>query len=151
MPAGITPAGDSPVSFSPKAILPAIDGKQVALFDMATRSFPRDENGVLRTIHWVDQAVALALGVTNGKFTAQPSLGNRMRYIRRNSPARLQAEVEDAVRIALKSLHDRQDILVTRIDVSQPVRSQTLVVVWYVNLRLETKTNQIPSNIEFLF
>lgn len=150
-PAGYGPAGLDPVgALSTPGILVQIPGTQVALFDLASRSMPRDPAGLVKRIHWVDQAVALALGVTNGKLTATPKLGNRLRFIQRNDPIRLEAEVKDAVRISLLALIDRRDILVTDVQVSQPVPSQILVRVWYLNLRLLTTPN-LPDNLSFVF
>lgn len=150
--AGAGPAGLDPVGvYSTPGILSPTDGSQVALFDLATRSIPRDPTTLLvKRIHWVDQAVALALGITNGKVTAQPSLGNRLRLIRRNDPKRLEAEVKDAVRVALLALTTRRDILVTNVQISQPVPSQTLVAVWYLNLRISPAVT-IPDNLAFVF
>ncbi len=155
--AGTAPAGEGPAGLDPVAepstpgILVQPDGTQVAFFDLATRSFPFDPvTGRVKRIHWVDQAVALALGVTNGTLASQSSLGNRLRFIRRNDRYRIEAEVTDAVRVALLALTGRRDIIVTSIDITQPVRSQIIVAVWYLNLRL-SPTTKLPDNIQFVF
>lgn len=150
--AGLGPAGLDPVgAYSAPGILSQLDGTQVALFDLATKSVPRDATtGLVKRIHWVDQAVALALGITNRTLSSQPSLGNRLRLIQRNDPLRLEAEVKDAVRVALLALVDRRDIIVTDLQISQPVRSQTVVAVWYLNLRISPAV-KLPDNIAFVF
>jgi hypothetical protein len=150
--AGAGPAGLDPVgSYSSPGILSPIDGSQVALFDLASRSVPRDLTTFLvKRVHWVDQAVALALGITNGKLSSQPTLGNRLRLIGRNDPQRLEAEVKDAVRVALLALTSRRDIVVTNIQITQPIRSQMIVAVWYLNLRISPAVT-LPDNIAFVF
>jgi hypothetical protein len=149
--AGAGPSGADPVGeYSTPGIIKPPAGEMVAKFDLATHSVPRDVNGLVERIHWVDQAVALALGVTNGKLTSQSSLGNKLRLIKRNSPLRLDAEVKDAVRVALFNLIDRRDIVVTDVQISQPARSQILVRVWYVNTHL-SPASSLPDNIAFLF
>lgn len=152
-PAGIGPAGADPVGdYSSTAIVDLSGGGVlVSRFDLSTHSIPVDPvTGLIKRVHWVDQAVALALGVTNGKLTSQPSLGNRLRLVQRNNRIRLQAEVNDAVRVALTALIDRGDIVVTDIQISIPVPSQTIVAVFYLNLRL-SPTTKLPDNISFVF
>jgi hypothetical protein len=122
----------------------------VPLFDLKTRSVPRDSTGLIKRVHWVDQAVALALGVTNGTLSSQVGLGNALRFIRRNDFQRIIAEVTDAVRICLLDLISRRDILVTDVQVTTPVRSQIVVAVYYINLRT-SDPGSIPDNIAFTF
>lgn len=146
---GAAPAGLDPVAaLSASGIGTKVDGTQVALFDLATRSSPHDALGYVKRIHWVDQAVALALGITQGKLTSNKTLGNRLRMIPRGDLRQLQAAVEDAVRIALARLLEQRDIVVTSIVTTSPIRSQLIVVVNYVNLRLTPRT---PSNISFVY
>ena len=149
VPAGAAPAGyDAPVYTSSLAASLAPQ-RQAVLYDPATRGAVRDPaTGMLRTVHWVDQAVALALTVNAGSLSANTTLGNRLRAIPRSAGPRVRAEVEDAVREALSALLDRKDIGVTSVGVASPVRGQITVVVSYVNLRL---TPNVPRDIKFVF
>lgn len=132
---------------SPVGIL--VQSQYVPRFDLQTRSFPRDPvTGLLKLIHWVDQAVALALGITNGDFVPQSSLGNGLRKIPRNSPQNLESAVVDVVRVALASLLNRGDIGVTEIIVQTQIRGRILVFLTYVNLRLPLPAN-IDRNVQF--
>lgn len=154
-PAGSIAAGQEvPNGFSAVAILPSLDAGMVPLFDISTKQFVRDPvTNLVKMVHWVDQAVALALGVNAGKFSAQTSLGNKIRQIRRNTPERLQSGVEDAVNVALASLLDRKDITLMSVRVTTPVVSQILVSVYYVNLRMPTSTPTVstPKSLNMVF
>lgn len=132
--AGVLGAGaDAPVESG--TIAPSAPPGYVPLFDIATKSFPRGPDGRLKFVHWVDQAVALALGVFNGAHASDPDLGNRLRTIKRIAPNKLQAEVEDIVRLALKNLLDAGHIEVTQIIADGSIRGRTLTAVHYLNLR----------------
>lgn len=152
--AGYAPAGtDLHPAYSAPAVL--VQTSLAALWDLATRSVPRDEaTGLVKRIHWVDQAVALALGVQYGSLTSQPDLGHKLRQIKRAAGPQLVNEVEDAVRLALVDLLDRGDIAVTSLVVTTPKVSQIMVALSYVNLRLPTSTpnaKRLPDNITVVF
>lgn len=113
------------------------------LYDLTSRGVPRDPTtGLLATIHWVDQAVAVALGVKQGSLTSSTSLGNTLRAIKRAGGPQLVNQVEDAVRVALFDLLDRGDVDLVSIQVTTPTRGQIFVTVTYVNLRL----NPVPTS-----
>jgi len=120
----------------------------VPLFDLQTRTFPHDADGKLILVHWVDQAVSFALGVSQGTFAPQSKLGNRLNKIKRAGGQGLNAAVEDAVREALQALVQRKDIGVTEIIIATPTRGQIYVAVSYMNLRV---TNADVSKITFVF
>lgn len=139
--AGATGAGELPMGQEAYTKASAIDSnlksQYVPYFDIQTKSFIRDETGRLKLVHWVDQAVALALGVFNGAHAADPDLGNKINKIPRSAPNKIQAEVEDAVRIALQRLVDGKHIGVLRIETdTKTVRGRILVAVHYINRRL---------------
>lgn len=134
-PAGATAAGKDPTTSTPK-VVGTYDGRYVPLYDLRTRSFPRGADNKVKLVHWVDQTVALAMGVSNGTLVSVPSLGNTLRKIQRAAGPRVVAEAEDAVRIALRSLVDRHDIGVTKVEVVLPARGQIVVLLTYINLRL---------------
>ncbi len=119
-----------------------------AYWSMATKAVLRDENGVTRAMHWVDQAVALALGVTKGTHKSAPELGNDLRLIPRNSQQKLQTAAQDSVNRALKDLTDRQDIVLLRVETQTPQRSQLIVIVTYINRRL---TPEEPTSLQLTF
>lgn len=138
--AGTAPAGTTFVGADaiqdPSAVGRLLHTELVPLYDLGTRTFPRNPvTGFLKLVHWVDQAVELALGITNGSFTAQSSLGNKLRSIKRAGGNSLQANVLDAVQIALAVLLTRKDILVVDIAISTPIRGQIVVAPTYINLR----------------
>ncbi len=147
-PAGIAPAGSDPAEKTGQAV-----GKRtplVAYFDIKVRGFPRDPTtGKILLVHWVDQAVALAMGVTEGTLKSQPSLGNRIRLIKRNSGRRIASQVEDEVKRCLRALIERGDIGITQIYVDAvSKRSQLLVALDYVNRRT---VPQAPRETEFIY
>lgn len=145
MPAGTYPAGTGfagadPITYSPLNTAPRIVGSNSSvLYDLATKSVPRDANGFVKRTHWVDQAVSLAMGVQKGDLPSSPTIGNRLRRIKRASGEKLVSEVEDAVNEALFDLVSRGDITILAIAVNSAVRSQIIVAVSYVNLRLNPK------------
>jgi len=147
--AGAAPAGADPVgAYSDPAIL--VQSSNAALWDVATKTVLVDDTtGLVKRIHWVDQAVALSLGVQIGAIASQPTLGHTLRQIKRSSGQKLEAEVRDAVRLALKTLLDNGDIVVTDIVTTVPVRSQIVVAVSYINLRIPNV--KLPDNLVVAF
>jgi phage gp46-like protein len=136
--AGAGFAGADPVA-APSTPAVVLQTSNAALYDLATRSVPRDENGLVKRVHWVDQAVALALGVSLGALPSSPTIGHRLRQIKRAAGPKLATEAEDAVNEALADLLDRGDIAIITISVTTSVRSQIIVAVTYVNLRTNPK------------
>lgn len=144
MGAGQYAAGYYPAGFDPNTVTAR---KKVAqtdpvLFDLATHNTLRDADGLLKTIHWVDQAVALALGVDQGSFAAQSKLGNRLRRIKRSAGPTVAAQCRDAVENALSALLNRRDIAISKLAVDTAVRNRIVVTVAYVNLRLRAVNNK---------
>lgn len=146
-PAGLLAAGQEQYTSSEQEVS-ELKSQFVPLYDLATKEFIRDETGRVKLIHWVDQAVALALGVTNGTHLADAQLGNKLKFIQRNNAQVLRAEVEDAVRTCLKDLIDRRDINVVRLDIDTSRRGLIYVAVNYVNLRLYPNA---PTAFKFSF
>lgn len=131
--AGSTPAGYDSVYASVGKVrrLP-----QALYFDLATADFPIDANGFYKSVHPVDQRVALSLGVLEGTLASVPELGQRLRRITRISPTRAKRAVEDVIDLALDDLIEAGDIRLERVEVDTSIRGRTLVAVNYVNLRL---------------
>lgn len=147
MGAGQYPAGYYPAGFDPNVYTDRkeADQKNPVLFDAATKGTPRDADGFLKTIHWVDQVVALALGISKGSFNAQSSLGNVLSRIKRSAGPTVPAAAEDAVRRALSGPLDRGDIEIKLLTVDTNVRNRIFVTVAYVNLRLPRKGAAVPQ------
>jgi hypothetical protein len=147
MPAGFYSAGtgfsgaDPVAAFSlPPKVLRTTNA---ALWDLSTKTVLRDEaTGLIKRIHWVDQAVALALGVQLGSVPSDPGLGHRLREIKRSSEAKLKTACIDAVNQALSALIERNDIAVFAIAVNASVRSQIAVAVSYANLHTNPSRNK---------
>lgn len=141
MGAGQYPAGYYPAGFDPNVYTERkkIEQRDPVMFDAATKGTPRDADGFLRTIHWVDQVVALALGISQGSFNAQSTLGNVLRRIKRSAGPTVVAAAEDAVRRALAGPLGRADIEIKKLTVDTSVRNRIFVTVVYVNLRLPRK------------
>lgn len=145
--AGVGLAGVDFATTTPTSILPR--SQFVPYFDLKTRTFPRDEvTGKMKLVHWVDQAVSLALGVAQGSLKSQPGLGHTLRKIKRAAGLSLKASVEDGVRVALQALVERKDIGVTSIQVSTPIRGQILVAVYYINFHTQ-RPKDLPKDIQF--
>lgn len=154
MPAGTTYAGAGPAGADPVGALSApailIQTSNAALWDVATKSVLVDAtSGLVKRIHWVDQAVALALGIPIGSLSSQPTLGHTLRLIKRGDGPTLKAEVDDAVRLALKTLLDAGDIVVISVVTTTPIRSQIVVAVSYMNMRLPGA--KFPDNLLVAF
>lgn len=129
-------AGEDPITApsDPRAVtLPA-----AVKFDLATKGFPLDSDGLYISAHPVDQAVNLALGVVAGSIASDPAFGNKLRRIRfaAGGPV-LQKSVEDVVRIALADRLAAADISILKVETDVPARGSLFVAVSYVNLRLD--------------
>lgn len=156
MPAGSYAAGSGFAGADPVAAWSdppkVIQTSNAALWDLSTRTVSRDEaTGLVKRIHWVDQAVALALGVPLGSLPSSPNLGHRLRLIKRAAGPQLEAQVVDAVNLALADLLERRDISLISIVVNTTTRSQIVVAVSYVNLRLNPRSNQNTETISAAF
>jgi hypothetical protein len=139
MGAGDDPAGDSPAGHDAVADPgPAAQRRATGaiLYDGARRDYVLDANGQYKTLHWVDQKVALALVIEERDVSAVPTLGSRLRSLTRGSRLKLQTGAEDAVRLALSQMIDAREIELVRVDVQMPARGKLLVTVFYVNLLL---------------
>jgi len=133
-PAGAGPAGQDPVA------APSAPQRQrppgAMLYDAATGGWALDEKGQYKTVHFVDQKVALALCIAQWELGPVADFGNRFRRLTRLPRARLAAAAEDAVRVALaQPLRDREIELLS-VQVDTAVRGRLVVVVTYKNLLL---------------
>jgi hypothetical protein len=133
-PFGTAPWGADPV-VAPSARLtsaPITAGR----FDGASRAYVQNADGSIAGIHAVDQEVALALSIEEGALASAVTTGHRIRKIKRSAGPTVVADVQDAVRFALRRVLARQDIAIRSIDVDNTtVRGRIVVAVTYVNLR----------------
>jgi phage gp46-like protein len=106
------------------------------MYDAALRDFPLAANGDLQRVHWVDQKVALKLAIAEGDVAGTPTLGSRLRELKRGAPAQLQRRAEDAVSLALQQMVTAREIQVVSVVATSPSRGKLLVVVTYRNLLL---------------
>jgi phage gp46-like protein len=84
----------------------------------------------------VDQKVALKLTIGQGDVAGTPTLGSRLRELKRGAPAKLQRRAEDAVDLCLEQMVADREIEVISVVASSPSRGKLLVIVAYRNLLL---------------
>jgi hypothetical protein len=144
--AGVGPAGhDLATSASGSPIL---RGHGAIWYDGAARDYLLDAQGNYRTVHFVDQKVALALVIREGDVAGVPTLGSRLALLKRGSRTRLQAAAEDAVRLALAQMLADGEVELGRVDVASPARGKLLVTVYYKNLLLIDETQRQVRSVE---
>ncbi len=149
MGAGDDPAGDGHAGHDAvPATGAAAKGRPAGaiLYDGAARDYVVGPDGQYKTIHWVDQKVALALVIQERDVSSVPTLGSRLRSLRRGSAARLQTGAEDAVRLALQPMIDAREIELIEVKAATPSRGRLLVAVAYKNLLLIDETQ--PRKVE---
>lgn len=103
------------------------------LFDGQSKDHPIDDDGRLKTLHWVDAAVFANARIPLGSIRSAQDLGStvqRLRFIDKNT---VQAEVEDRVRTAQKKLLDGGYITILRITVDTRVKGRIVYALDYVN------------------
>jgi hypothetical protein len=127
-------AGEDPVASpsAPRNVTPP----QALLFDGATRTFLFDDNGLLRSVHPVDQKVELGLLLELGKIAPVPTIGTAFRSIKYIDPQKIDNQVRDAIRLAIGSLKTNGDIEEINVTVLRPNRNAFSVQFTYRNLRL---------------
>ena len=133
-PAGIGPAGYDPVipPDAPRDVRPPA----ALQFDGQTRDFPLNATGFYKESHPVDQRVALALSISRGAIAAAPDVGNKLRTIRRVSPAVAETLAKQYIREALADLTAAKSIRVDQIKIDLSVPGRLMFAVTYLNLEL---------------
>lgn len=102
MGAGNWPAGSVIAGGDVYVRSPAVPPRQAsAKFDTITHDAVVLSDGSIAVVHFVDQQVALALGVELGTIPSAPTIGIRLAGIRLSTKATFQRAVEDAVRGAV--------------------------------------------------
>lgn len=132
-PAGVGPAGYDPIGApsTQRAVTPQ-DSVQ---YDPSVRDFAGTTGGYWASVHWVDQAVALALTIERGKLKSVPTQGVRYREIKRLGDDTA-SQVEDMTREALALLlGSPPKITIISIE-TQITRGILKIAVTYENLLL---------------
>lgn len=140
-------AGEDPVpAFAqPRNVTPPV----ALLLDGRTLDFPLDTTGLYRSVHPVDQEVALALMAKFGTIAGAPDTGNKLRLIRKLGP-RTKAEATNIVNEAIGALIAANDIKLLDLTIeTRTPQGALLVAVSYQNLRLkpsQPRTVRISPN-----
>lgn len=134
--------------FYPEAPIPAAafdTSPGSTKYDPATRDYRTDSSGNYRRVHWVDQAVSLALSVRRGSIAGAPEIGNTLGDVKL-LPANPQSDAQDRVNQALATLLAAPPkVEVVSVDVDTRAKNQYKVAVTYKNLltgRIATSTNK---------
>lgn len=106
-------------------------------YDLGSRSYPFDDDGYLIEVHPVDAIVNFKLGVRQGNLAGDKALGNALQEIRYIGGPRLEAEVRDAISLALAEQLQKKDIEIQKLEIEPNAQTGALFVrIHYVNLRL---------------
>jgi hypothetical protein len=126
---------------APRNVAPPI----ALVFDGKTRTFLRDDDGFLLSIHPVDQKVALALFVEKGKLAPTPSTGNTLREIKYIDKVKIETDVTNRINRALNAVLVPGDIEILKLEVRLPSRWAVSITFQYRNLR---EPGSLPRKIE---
>lgn len=139
MGAGDYDAGDTDIAGEdPIAALSAARGlipPAALVFDGATRTFLSDDDGRLKSVHPVDQKVALAVLIQQKKLSSAPDTGSTLKEIKYLDPAKIVTDATNRVNRALNAVLQPGDIEIIRIQVTQPSRWSVSILLEYKNLR----------------
>src|SRR5690242_18105687 len=138
MPAGDYLAGIGPAGFDPVTDPPArkvLRGPAAMAYDGASRDWPLNVQNNYRSVHPVDQQMALSVLVRKGTIASAPNVGSTLHEITHLSAKTLQSDVDNRVRTSEPAAtlvrNGQAKILRNRIDVSG---NALQVAVEYVNL-----------------
>jgi hypothetical protein len=137
-------AGEAPVAdlSAPRNVAPPV----ALVFDGKTRTFLRNDDGFLLSIHPVDQKVALALLVERDRMSHTPNTGSTLRQIKYLDATKLETDITNRINRALNDVLKPGDIQILKLSVMQPSRWSVSVTFQYLNLR---EPGSIPRLIEF--
>lgn len=133
-PAGMGPAGLDP--FNEPSVTRNVRPPAALRFDLRTRDFITDANGLYVSIHPVDQKVGLALGLIAGTIASDPTLGNKVRTMKYAGGPSVVSTVRDFVQQALSNLLAAKEIELVAVKVDPPLNGSIVYAVEYVNLAL---------------
>lgn len=135
--AGFSGAGLGPAGFDPAATPTAprnVTRPRAILFQLNGSDFTLDSNGLYEDVHPADQWVALQLGIPLGVIGTSPTAGSPLRRVTHVGAPSTRAQVEDAVRVALKVKVDAREIRVERVDYEPTPFGGFKLAVHYHNL-----------------
>lgn len=141
--AGLGSAGFDPVadpSESNQSSPPA-----ALFFDPNTRDFRLGADGRFVATDPVDQEVVLALCVRFRSIGSSPLTGSTIRDMQRQGGPGFIGKVEDAVRVALRGLTNRNAITILKIDIDIRMRGRTYIAVTYRNNTLVAQSATPPT------
>ena len=144
--------GDSPVGSGLAGFddAPAIERisptkPKAILFDPSNRSFPMLDDGQFASIHPVDQAVGIILGVFQTSLRPTVTTGLDRQRIRHAPRAALANTIADEVKRALSDLIIAGDIDLIGTPLASNANGRPLFFVDYRNLRLNSNdSNRVP-------
>ena len=133
---GSHPFGRGPLGFDPRTttdgtVTPATSA---LLFDVSSKATLLDANGFARSVHPVDQEVALAIGVELGTLKSSPTVGLDYERLRSATRKTILAVAIDAVNVALAGPLGRGDIKILGVQ-AETNAGRISLIVEYVNLR----------------
>ena len=130
-------AGEDPIAVLSAArdLLPPL----ALAFDGETRTFLRDENGLLLSVHPIDQKVALALFIEQKKITSAPNTGSTLREIKYLDPQKVVTDATNRINRALNAVLKPGDIEIISLEVTQPSR-------WSISTKLEYRNLRDPTS-----
>lgn len=145
--AGVGPAGIDPAQ-TPSTV--SRDTQALALFwDPEISDFRVLDDGLLWTIHEVDQQTILALTIPLGSIPSSPETGSRFHLLLLDK--NIQAACEREASYALRRLIDAGDVKIVSVKQEIFNRSGLWVRVDYANLRLRDTTGRRPNaGVKFL-
>lgn len=149
--AGQGPCGGTPCGFD--AVVEGVeagasDAARALFFDLRTREFPPTEDGALQEVHWVDAAVALAIGFVLGSIPAAPEVGFNTLRLKRISRLVAQQATTNEVRASLSALIANGDITLVSVEVETRAIGRLFTRITYVNERLQSAgTNRTATTL----
>lgn len=149
--AGSSGAGLGPAGFDPAADPTAprnVTRPRAILFQLNGFDFPLDSDGLYQDVHPVDQWVALQLGLPLGVVGTSPTAGSPLRRITHVGAPSTRAQVEDAVRVALKPKVDTREIRIDRVDYEPTPFGGFKLAVSYRNLLAQAARDRTLTVIQ---
>lgn len=143
-PAGTGPAGLDPViSSRPRDPIPIISSLAV---DGLTKDYQLDAAGRYVGVNWVDNAAFTLLRIAEGSVKSAPAVGETVSKIRYIDQVKIQAQVEDRVKVAWRDLLSRNLVEIVDIILDLTVAGRIMYVVNYRNLLTGARKQASPNN-----
>lgn len=114
-------------------------------FDGLTRDFPLDADGHYTSIHPVDSAMQMAMMVARNDIASSPTTGNGLKGLKYLDPKRVEAIVNDEVRICTAQIVARGDVAIDGVRHVLGAAGGLTVFVDYYNERLPGRPRKTAS------